>query len=1310
MPESVETEEPTLIQLEILLPQDPGSIQFPATPDEKIFEVRQSLAMFPNTEELTSYHLFHQSQKLDDGALLGDLADGDKLQLTLKDAPYNSKQAREHVMKVRDAAGLDKPFSYGGLHDFSGISAGATTYKALQLDEIKEQPEEAEENPEKTTDEKTEATEETQADSDKPKPIELTDEEKASIRSVLATYQTDPKLSAPPAPTKLPYALRELCISPWTPVSRSRKLQGDLFYLRAVTLEGETFHITAHSTGFFVNRSSATHFDGRLRQIASAGGKNAKISHSHSLFAMLASLSPKFSEQLTENRKALSEVSSELFNYPTIGFLANPWLVSKDDASFPDPAKTQEVYLRGGLDGSDLQKDWNDDFQGLKDLQAPSLEQRITREQLMNQTSFGFTVAAVRGALEVVRGNLEPLNPEDDALSFIYLRNGVFYSLAADSEGEFGTTGGNIASRAAATKDITAIKLLNRLNIEGVSHLLTTIVDYAGTRVVCQAPVPGVLSNKVESEEPHSIVVYGHSEDNSKLLSDEQTCTQFKPVAEALHLKPHKAWNEDGSSVVDVVTSYRTKGLDGTDGRKYIIDLYRTTPLDIEFIEKNCSGEDKYPYSEVTLRHEAVNEWWRREVAVAVKAETDRLAKEGKKPEDGDNKETLGIDTSSFSLNPDAFGLPKAPTEELAKQQEEDEQRVREVSKFVSEVLIPEVVDEFAQSQLYTPIDGNHLTAILHQSGINLRYLGLFAQTVEETKAKLVAEKQTEQTAVAEKNVVEQKLLDEEDAKALAKAEARAKVLQEARAKGEEPPAEEEDDETTEEREFTDKATPLDQLASVNALHPVVINEMVARATKQYLGCQSHGLAEELVPYVIAYVHNCILSSKPEKPVLDELLANIYQTDDIKILSETPASVRAAIARLVKVKFRYSLAEDWNTSLNSIAFVKRVAEQFGIQWKDRKYAFTEEEIAAQIAASTPSESTDNKGSKKSKKHSKKTKESTQDQTILLKTTFSPEDVLALTPIIKNAVFESSTIDQIWGAGKQQLASGETAAAINLLNEAIQCYERTYGPIHPYTARAYGELAEVCLKLNMTSQAVDFGRRSFRMMERTCGVASYRTLLSLVQLAGYESANKQYADSLKISKRIIDIWSLALTKNHPTVVATLSSVALLLQRIGLLDEANEIFTQTIQLSDTVNGTESNVSGLLRFQYAQNLMNAGKIPEAGKVFTEAFEIFKPSVGLGDVSTREARRWSIGVENYMKMNEQREKYIRDVEAQRAKQLRKLEAQKQAAEAAEKKKHKASSHLATVRKGTAPEIGKKSIDEIMNFINGGQSTKKQH
>jgi protein TIF31 len=1301
--------EEKIVTLKIQLPNNDVKLEIPCSIDDPLYEIMETLKVLPSTREYTAYELRIGAQVYNEETIVSELLvnEGDEsVIVTLVPSPYTEVTARKHVIEARQYAGLDS--NHDSILEISGVAAGASTFEDLELLEQQETPKTSE----NATDETKETKESEEAENPKHK---VSDEERAEISKLVSeiiTTEEDVFILAAKKTIKPSAALKSLYISQWSPADLSRKLAGDLFYLQAQTLEGEHLYITAHVSGFFINKSSNSKFDGSIANHKSG------ISFNYSLISLFKAISPLFEQQLEKNAQLLAQHAAETYLVPNTTILSAPWLVKDIELPTADLGKSQYNLLHGGMDGADLQIDWNKNYQLVKDISKENLSQRFSREQTLISTSAEFTTAAVRGAMAVVRGEIQPVNLEEDPDYNIYLRNGIFYSKAIDSINQFINAGGEEAARAATSKDVNNLRHLNKYDFDGVHTLLTTVVDYLGQRIVCQAPVPGIFSaneaTPEESEvEPEQAVKYGFIDDHSDVAGDEDFANAFKAIGEAFHLKPHKVWNNDGSKVVDVVTSAYTKGTKGTDERKYIIDVFRTTPLDIEFIDENFdqSKEDSYPHRETVLRHEAVNEWIKRETAVAIRKETERLEKEGKV--DSETKPTIGIDDSLFLLNPDAFSLTSAPTPEFAKELREDEDKVREVSKFVSQVLVPEFVKDMEKSEVYNAIDGTHLCALLHESGINIRYLGKIAKLSDERKSAYLKEQETKLAEITKTN--EEILAEEEKelAEKKAKLESKIQARKEAAEKGEPIPdfkeeleaeAQAEKEKEKAESELPTKLSTISVATLLSSLYKVSVTEMVARATKHFLRKQLATLPAPLAPDVISHVHNCLLASAanptPEAPELNFLLKQIYKDVDLSILNADSETVLSAIAKEVYIRFRYNLPENWIESIKTIQLMKSIATKFGIQWRVREYAFTKEQLDAQVAKHAAVESFKNE-EKHSKKKGKKTASSTkkEEEVKIVRTTFTPEDILCLTPVVKNSVYEATSISDAWEAGILKLSSKdqeEIQEGAVFANQSLQFAERLYGPVHAITASYSTKLGNLYQNSNDSVDALYLLKKAFQTFERCAGIDSYQASLALNQLASAYLSNNEIANTLKIYKRLIKYWMLAFDEYHPNITNLLTSAAIILMRVDMNVESTKVFERALALSDEANGEISQQSAFFRYQLAQTYFAEKRTKEALEAAEKSFAGYKATLGLKDKSTIDSRRLASGLKNYIDYLKVQAKNSQEKEQE----ARKLEQQQNIKT---KQAHKAKQATPNA------ELASKSIDDIMAFIGGSSDSKKK-
>lgn len=1346
------------VKLIVKLPEEPGKIEFPVTFSDSINDIKQTLALLPATQHYTNFEFYYNSTKINPFVTLGEVVDSEKIKeeltIELKAIAYNERTAREHLSKVRRLTFLDSTTLYEKLYDINGLAAGYSTYSDLELGPVQEDFEAEEKEAEKEANEESKEESEKEEESEKTQKFkELSDDEKLSITASVAGLETKRTISdfAGKELIKASPTVKSLTISSWSPAPQDRKLKGDLFYIQFQSLEGETYHITSHVTGFYVNSSSVARFNPSPKAVSSQNGKS-KVSRSHNLYTLLKNLSPKLLEQLGKNYEILTELMPELYNSPSNSFLANPWLVdAKSINKSPDLAISQSTYIEGGLDAADFTKDWNDEFQNVRELPNSNIQDRIIREKILNKTSYDFTNAAVKGAMAIVRGEIEPFEPTDDPEHFIYLRNGIFYSYSVDN-GTFESTGGNEAARYTASKDLTGVRCLNRLDTKGVHHILTTIVDYCGKRIVAQAPVPGIFNESPLPEQPEGEeeeqaqepeiaqkIIYGYSVDGDDVNADEDLNKKFKNISNALHLKSHKYWNKSGSKSVDLISSGETKGIKGTDGRDYIIDLYRTTPLDIEFIEANYkeSDETSYPHRETTIRHEAVEEWWRRQVGIKFKQETEKfekdIAERKAKGEEIDESEkpTIAIEEGAYSLNPDAFDLSKdvAPSKEDAETLASDEKDVREVSKFITEILIPEFFTDYETGNVI-PADGKQLSSNLHGHGINIRYLGQIAKIALDRKEKALARREKSATEIEKKNteMLEKRKQREEDAEKRIK-----EAFEEAAKKAKEEGATEEEIKTkaqtaatevskkisseVEEAEKAEEAaaeneTKTEDVASIDSLLTILYNlsvqDMVARAVKHVLNRLIADTPLCFVPHVIAHIHNALLGQVEEFQI-DEVMLEAYPEANLDALKLSKESVIDIIEKEVYVRFRYQLPSAWNTEIvRPVSLLREIALKYGIQWTDRKFYFSKEEIDAEVALFEKQQAAEESESKKfhkSKKNSKATKESIES---VSKSTFVPEDILTIVPVVKDSIYGSTLVEEIWEAARIRVNNNEIEEGLSIFQECISIYEQVYGTLHPATAKAYNSLAQIYADLKHYPESCAYARKAYRIYERTTGIDSVDSFGALSKIAYGESQNQSPYNSIQCYKHLIDLYSNIYGDDHPTIVTCLTSIAISLQNYQLVNESLKVFEIAVAAAEKTYGKDSQMVAYVRYQYAHAYASNSQLNNSVKEMQAAFEIFKNELGLSDSTTKRTEKWYTSLERYVTITARQEKMLKEAEAARLKEERKEAA---AAVSATVASTKSNGKGKKSKKDISPdpEISKQSVDDIMKFIEGGNTPSKK-
>lgn len=664
---------------------------------DQVQDLRQSIVELPGTAQYSCFHLELNGERINDFIELSEIR-GLTQESTLKlfEDPYTEKDARMHLIRVREIIG-----AAGDRSDTAhGISAGLSLHDLIV--------------PGGDTDITSALTGASRVAT------------LSGNKNPLADYDFDapPSISKllPSASAPLPKAVKFIGASMWNPPPFHLRQKGHLLYVQVTTNEGDQFHITSHVSGFFVNKCSNSKFDPFPRPAP----KNATA---HSLLTLIGMVSPSFTNAFT-TLLDLNSRRDPLVHFQFGSTLASsPWLVNPQklslSAHLPDLTRSQETYLLSGIGNTENLRDWNEEIQSTKELPRNNVRERVFRERLIAKTVAEFTEAALRGAVAIARGEVPPLNPTESKDAQIFVFNNIFYSFGADGMGTFTTEGGDEAARVAIEKDVIGVKTVNQLDIPDLSTPGTILVDYLGKRLVAQSIVPGIFKHR--EPEDHQ-VDYGGVEGRDVIAENEAFVPVFSKLSKLLRVKRHPVWDKEGQKHV-LEGSVETKGLLGTDGRKYILDLYRLTPLDIRWLEEYWCDmapaekpkERNYPHRMASLRSELVEAFWRSVMTEHVKKqilkqknilENSSGSKEHKPIDQGvadeveiKEKDTImkiedGTERSAkpdrfdflLDFNPDVFCGQIPQTDEEKEEWANDEKRVRQVCDFLHETTIPEMV------------------------------------------------------------------------------------------------------------------------------------------------------------------------------------------------------------------------------------------------------------------------------------------------------------------------------------------------------------------------------------------------------------------------------------------------------------------------------------------------------------------------------------------------------------------------------------------------------------------------------------------
>ncbi|XP_054610400.1 clustered mitochondria protein homolog isoform X2 [Dunckerocampus dactyliophorus] len=528
--------------------------------------------------------------------------------------------------------------------------------------------------------------------------------------------------------------VRVLAYSSWNPPPGYRKMHGDLMYLHAVTMEGREVNITSSTRGFHLNQSTAFTFNPKpaLPTILC-----------HSLVELLSQVSSAFKKNFSSlQRRRIQQHPYERMVAP---FPVFTWMAPHEDHSL-DCIRVEDVHAsRVGQDQHTAGqcRDWNEELQRARELPRNSPQDCLHRGRILFKTNRDFVEASRKGAVAVVDGHVMPLNPGEPPHMQMFLWNNIFFSLARDIAQHYRPLGGDAAAHAAASCDLRGVQAYTSVDTEGLHTLGSAVVDYRGFRVIAQTIVPGILEKNQEQS-----ILYGSTDHGRTIMTHPRFVQLLEKASKPLRIQPHQVLDHRDTPV-ELYSGVETKGILGNDGRHYILDLLRTFPADLNFqyseetqvnieeVPKECQSfgyPQRHHHSLANLRPELMNAFVQHRYDTYLKiAGTHQRGGVSEWKEPVDNRKDTDHDKASggdfdIRFNPDLCspGVRFVSAEDLSCQR----RLLWDAAAFLLSSQIPLVLQDCLDHRM-APMDGATLTSVLHQRGVNIRYLGTLLRQLD---------------------------------------------------------------------------------------------------------------------------------------------------------------------------------------------------------------------------------------------------------------------------------------------------------------------------------------------------------------------------------------------------------------------------------------------------------------------------------------------------------------------------------------------------------------------------------------------------
>eukprot|EP01102_Stenamoeba_stenopodia_P011896 TRINITY_DN3690_c0_g1_i2.p1 TRINITY_DN3690_c0_g1~~TRINITY_DN3690_c0_g1_i2.p1 ORF type:complete len:1154 (-),score=336.56 TRINITY_DN3690_c0_g1_i2:321-3782(-) len=660
---------------------------------DTVQDLKQFLFEVKEICHVTAYSFVLNGKKLVDVQELGtieELVDGSLLEM--QQDTYDERSARQHLRRLRELLAVGSEDLTSVFVQVSGGSLEDAEHKPQQAQQEthggkKKQPQ-AQQHAEK----------EGEIDSEK---LDITKTKSVKLGEYYPSH-TQPTTQC----------LKSLVYSGWNPVPGYRKLQGDLFYLEAVTSENKAVTITAAVDGFFINSCTPTAFN---------PAPATPVKRYHTLVDLLSAISPLFAKSFN----ALINRYFEKHPFEVLPAIITtyPW-IDRSKKHYNDPNRAED-YLLNSFEtdpaARGVLRDWNEEYQTCKAFPKATIQDRIFRDRAISKVVYDFVEVATKGAVAIVNKSILPLNPMDAEKSHMYIFNNIFFSHALDARDIYLDIGGDKAAHKAANNDLKGVISYNTADVDGLHTLLTAMIDYRGYRLVAQSIIPGILHR-----EETAVVLYGskdHTNPGKTIVADKTFHELMTKAGKLLHISEHEVVDEEGN-VVKLSCPIECKGISGTDNRRYILDLIRSSPRDANYPDiKDTMRVLRHELVYTYVEHQRTKK--KLEEAAKKQQEQQQAASEQKEQPKAEETQPQEEEELDISFNLNVLSKAKLGGSEEEKKSAED--LVKELTTFLNDAVIPSLVDDFSQF-FNSPVDGASLTQAMHIRGINVRYLGRLAQ------------------------------------------------------------------------------------------------------------------------------------------------------------------------------------------------------------------------------------------------------------------------------------------------------------------------------------------------------------------------------------------------------------------------------------------------------------------------------------------------------------------------------------------------------------------------------------------------------
>ncbi|CAK1580275.1 unnamed protein product [Parnassius mnemosyne] len=996
---------------------------------------------------------------------------------------------------------------------------------------------------------------------------------------------------------KAPQCLKVLTTSGWNPPPGPRKMCGDLLYLYVVTLEDRHFHITACPRGFYLNQSTEEVFNPRP--------SNPSLLY-HSLIELLSIVSPAFKRNfaLVQKRRMQKHPFERVATPYQVYQWASPMLDHTVDAIRAEDTFSSKLGYEEHIPGQT--RDWNEELQTTRELPRATLPERLLRERAIFKVHSDFVAAATRGAMAVVDGNVMAINPGEEPKMQMFIWNNIFFSLGFDVRDHYKDLGGDAAAFVAPRNDLQGVRVYSAVDTAGLHTLGTVVVDYRGYRVTAQSIIPGILEKEQEQS-----VVYGSIDFGTTVLSHPKYMDLLSKAGQQLKIMPHSVISANGETV-ELCSSVECKGIIGNDGRHYILDLLRTFPPDVNFLQleddelrediKSMGFPIIHKHKLCCLRQELVDSFVEARYFMFIRYAAFHLQQLSAKKEDSNKKVAEKKDIK----------VESNISKECDKEKEEElllNDNYSDIDTDFAKKIVESITDSIC-SDKHEADDTNdrsravvasaaRAVASLKESEFDVRFNpDVYSAGIRHaaTPEQLARQRHLVKEAAAFLLTTQIPAFVRECLEHTAAPMDGAGLTEALHARG------------INVRYLGRVALALRPHAPLAYLHAIAVAELLLRAAKHIYTAYLQGCEAMCTGAAAAHFLSCLLgacaapaAAAAECPARAARPRHRRHRRHARAASPAPAPAAAAAdwhhltPKALFTQIKHELKSYWGYELNAenmdvviekhglqkISLLRSFALKVGLQILLREYDF------------------DNKN----------------------KAAFTPSDIMNIFPVVKHINPRASDAYNFYTTGQSKIQSGAVSEGHELIAEALNLLNNVYGAMHGEIAQCLRMVARLCYVTGDHRDAMAYQQKAVLMSERVNGIDHPYTITEYSHLALYCFANGQVSTALKLLYRARYLALIVCGENHPEMALLDSNIALILHAVGEYELSLRFAERALSVTSASHGARSLKAAVARHLLARTLSCLGDFRAALHHEKETYSIYKQQLGEKHEKTRES-----------------------------------------------------------------------------------------